>query len=280
MAILVDGDNLAREWLRTLKKRIALLTRVPRIGILSIQPSAVNTSFIERKLGTARELNVMITHQNVDHIPSLTKMEELLAIWNSDPTLTGYLIQLPLPEGFESLLLRIPPEKDIDLLNPESLGRFLLREYPLMPPVVRGIEYLAKAYHIDFASKRTLIVGAGRLVGKPTALWFLKQDIPFEVATERSTALTALTRQAQIIITGVGKVGLITDAMITEGVVLIDAGSVGVGDHKVTGDLDYESCKRKASLITPVPGGLGPLTVTALFENVIKLAERGGSLLS
>ena len=169
------------------------------------------------------------------------------------------------------ILNSVPPEKDVDVLSARPLGNFFVGKSIAIPPVVGAIQALLHEYEIDYQSKHVLIVGAGALVGKPVAVWLLNEKVAFSVIEEGAPGREVLMESADIIISGVGKPGLISGDMVKEGVIMIDAGTSEAGG-KLAGDAEFESVSAKASHITPVPGGVGPLTVVILFKNLLALA--------
>lgn len=185
---------------------------------------------------------------------------------------SGVVIQLPLPlkEKTQEILNLIPIEKDIDVLSENSLGRFHTGSIGVLPPVVGSINHIFKKYKISLKEKSVLLVGAGRLVGFPLAIWLLKNMATVSVVNKSTKDISSFTKKADIIISGAGKPGLIKGPMIKKGAVVIDAGS-GFMQGKIKGDVNFDSVAKKAGYLSPVPGGVGPLTVACLFENLIKL---------
>jgi methylenetetrahydrofolate dehydrogenase (NADP+)/methenyltetrahydrofolate cyclohydrolase len=203
-----------------------------------------------------------------------------------NPLNSGIIIQLPLPQKFlpEELLNLIPKEKDIDVLSEESLGKFYQGTLKILPPTVSGILYLLKNYRIELKGKDVVVIGAGRLVGFPLAVQLLKEKATLSVLNELTKDAPSFIRKANILISGVGKPNLIKSKMVKKGVVIIDAGTSikkgesrrdvsGILRDRLVGDVDFEEVSKKASYITPVPGGVGPLTVACLLENLVKLSK-------
>jgi len=190
------------------------------------------------------------------------------------PDISGVVIQLPLPESLQNndqeILNIVPQEKDIDILSEENLGKFYTGNLSVLPPVVGAISHLLNSYKISVKGKDILLVGAGRLVGFPLAIWLLKQKATVSVINEFTEDASFFLKKADIVISGVGKPNLIKGSMVKNGVVIIDAGT-SLRKGKLKGDVDFKSVSKKASHIAPVPGGVGPLTVAYLLENLVKL---------
>lgn len=192
----------------------------------------------------------------------------------ANPENSGVVIQLPLPShlrvGDQEILDIVPPEKDPDVLSENNLGRFYSGTLSVLPPVVGAIFHLFKNYKISPKGRNVLLVGTGRLVGFPLAVWLLKEEATVSAINKFTKNMSSFTKKADIIISGVGRPGLIKGAMIKKGAIIIDAGSSSENGRTI-GDVDLESAAKKAKYISPVPGGVGPLTVACLFENLVKL---------
>jgi len=173
----------------------------------------------------------------------------------------------------QDILNIIPSEKDVDVLSEQNMGKFYAGNSEILPPVVSAISALFKKYNIKVAGKSVLVVGAGRLVGKPLSVWLIQQSATVFVANSATKNLSYLSRNADIVISGVGKSNLITKNMIKKGAVVIDAGT-SVGSGKSRGDVDFKNVQKKADFITPVPGGVGPLTVAYLLKNLLILNQK------
>lgn len=188
---------------------------------------------------------------------------------------TGLWVQLPLPAEMNasSVLSALPVEKDIDCLNPLNLGRLLFAESTLMPATVRAVTEILRDSQIKLIGKRVVVVGASPWLGKPLSIVLSNLGATVTMVWETETKLSELTRQADVLISAVGRPKLITAEMLKEGAVVIDVGVSRVND-KVVGDVDFENVKNVAGIITPVPGGVGPLTVVSLLENCLDLMSR------
>ena len=177
---------------------------------------------------------------------------------------------LPKNINTQEILNLVPFKKDIDVLSENSLGKFSQGALPILPPTVSGISRLLKNYRIKIKGKNIVVVGAGRLVGYPLALWFLQKNATVSVLNKYTKDAVSFIKKADILVSGVGKSNLIRGNMVKRGVVVIDAGT-SVEEGKLIGDVNFGEVSKKASYITPVPGGVGPMTVACLLENLVKL---------
>ncbi len=232
--------------------------------------NSVSRVFIERKRETCERVGVGFKLYRLEKNISLQGLKNAVEKIAEEKDNSGVVVQLPLPEAFNSqeILNLIPPEKDIDCLSQRNLDNFYKGEPLILPPVVGAVSHLLKEYKILVKGKSIVIIGAGRLVGQPVSRWLSGKKARVSLVDKFTKNVSSLTRGADIIISGVGKPGLITGEMVKNGVVVIDAGTIVEG-NKLKGDIDFKSVAKKASYITPVPGGVGPLTITCLLENLI-----------
>jgi len=280
-AILIDGKKMAEEIIKDLKKQILLLANKPSLAIIVVGENKVTEKFIIQKQKIAKILDVSIKiYRYSENITNKKLLESLNKIINDAENdgnhlkNSGIIIQLPLPKHLDANLIlnSLPLETDIDLLSAKTIGNFIVNKNSIDPPIVGAIKIIFEKYKIDYKNKYIVLVGAGDLVGKPLAMWLLKEKVSFSILDKNTINLNSFLSKADIIISGVGKAKLITGDLIKTGAILIDAGTSEVG-QKITGDVDFNSCIQKASLITPTPGGVGPLTVAMLFKNLIDLIK-------
>jgi len=270
--IILNGKKLAGEILAKVKKGIK--SRRLRLGlaVILVGDNPISKIYIRQKEKACQKVRIIF---RLFKFPAKIKIEKLKRDIEEivrDPDNSGIIIQLPLPNNFntQEILNLIPPEKDIDVLSETSLGKFSQKTLPILPPVVSGIANLLKKHKIKIQGKNILIIGIGRLVGYPLAIWFLQENATVSVINKYSKDILSFTKKADILISGVGKPNLIEGNMVKKGVVVIDAGT-SVENGKLRGDIDFKSVSKKASYITPVPGGVGPMTVACLIENLLKL---------
>ncbi len=286
---ILDGRTLAQKILTDLKPEVG--KRKLSLAVIVVGGDAVIQKFIAQKKKTAEDLGVDFWVYEHDAAISTNELRKRLSIIVHDADPDGVIIQLPLPGHISAqyILNSVPPQKDVDVLSARAIGDFAVGKSKIEPPVVGAVKALFEEYNIDYRSKYHVIVGAGTLVGKPMAAWLLNEKISFSLLEERTADISEFTKKADILVSGVGKPGLITGGMVKDGVVVIDCGtSVShqppatsdqpeAGSQKLAaalaGDVDFYSVSKKALFITPVPGGIGPLTVAMIFKNLAALVK-------
>ncbi len=262
----VDGKKIAEDIKAEVRSAVTKLARMPRLLVISCAPNLETTTYLELKERIAKSLGV---HLEKKIFPETTCTEELLHYIETEAVhFTGILVQLPLPAQIDTdqVLQAVPKEKDVDAFL------YVHEDTPVLPPVVAAIAAIAAEYQIVWTGKRVVIFGAGRLVGAPARRYAESQGALVTVCDEYTTGVTELTKTADIIILGAGQAGLLTKDMVRDGVVVFDAGASEDGGVLV-GDADPDVAS-KAAIFTPVPGGIGPITVAVLFRNLLDLERR------
>lgn len=269
MARILSGERLSKRVLSRLRRK---RKKGLSLAIVQVGESAVSEKYIAEKKKAAAFLRVAFRLVRVSSLVSQRQLENKIEALGRDRKVSGIIVQLPLPARVDTqkALDRIPPEKDVDVLSSSSFSDFALGRLSVLPPTVKAISLLLKEAKQPLEGKKAVVVGAGRLVGLPVALWLVQQGTEISLVQKGTRGVPRIAGEADIIISGVGKPGLITGIMVKKGAVVIDAGtSVEGGSTK--GDVDFKSVAKKASFLTPVPGGVGPLTVACLFENLFLL---------
>ena len=274
MAKILDGRKLSEKILNNLKKEIGNRHLKFRLAVILVGENPISRIFIHQiekateKSGIGFKLFKFLAKIS----PQGLKKEIDKIVKN--PQNSGVVIQLPLPKKFspEEFFNLIPEEKDINVLSEKSLGKFYQGTLKILPPTVEGILELLKNYKIKISGKDVTILGTGRLVGLPLAIQLLKEKATVSALNKFTKDTSFFTKKADILISGVGKPNLIKGNMIKKGVVVIDAGTV-IKNGKMVGDVDFRMALRKASFLTPVPGGMGPMTVACLLKNLVKLSK-------
>ena len=284
----LQGEEIAKRILSDLKKQIA--GKRLKLAVIQVGENAISETYIRKKEEAAREIGIDFELYKFVQEISQTDLKSRIEAIGKDKTVSGMIVQLPLPKHLnqQEILDGIPPGKDVDVLSSASFGFFALGRLPILPPMVGAVSLLLQESHIDLQGKNVVIVGAGRLVGLPLAIWCVQEKATVAVANEYTRDLSSITKEADILISGVGKSKLIQGNMVKKGALVIDAGtSVESGPSippqqargrsgrqaLLAGDIDFESVVKKASFVTPVPGGVGPLTVACLFRNVVALKK-------
>jgi methylenetetrahydrofolate dehydrogenase (NADP+)/methenyltetrahydrofolate cyclohydrolase len=270
MAELIDGKKLADSILERLKAQISSERMRPELVILAIGENRQSEVFISSKTKATERIGISSRVVRLSEAARQAEVVETIRRLNLDKDITGIIVQLPIPAHLiqEEILNTVSPEKDIDCLNAGNMGRLMQANSLFMPCTPKGILRLLDAYKVEPKGKNVVIVNHSILVGKPLAMLLLRVGATVSVCHEFTNDLPAHTREADILITAVGKPHMITAEMVKQGAVVIDAG-ISAREGKIMGDVDFEAVKDKASLITPVPGGVGPMTVAMVMENLV-----------
>lgn len=273
--ILLDGKKLAQKILDEVKNNVTSLEEKLRLGIVVVCEDPAINKFIEQKKKAAQSVGIDVRIYPFDQAISTNELRKRLAEIVHEEKNTGVIVQLPLPPQINTqyILNSITPEKDVDVLSSRAIGNFATGRSKIMPPVAGAIKAFFEEYGIDYKNKYIVILGAGNLVGKPVALWLFNEKATFSVIRSSTDHPEEFLRQADIVISGIGRPKFIAGDMVKDGVVLIDAGT-SESAGKLVGDMDFESVAEKASYITPVPGGVGPVTVAVLFKNLVLMAPK------
>ena len=278
-AQLLDGKALAAKIYTEMTIEVATLTaqygRPPGLAVLMVGDNPASAAYVGNKEKACKRVGITSFGT---HFPAQATQDELLRTiqdLNQDDRVDGILVQLPLPDHLDSvaLLLAIDPRKDADGLHPENLGRLVRGDEGLRSCTPAGVMKLLEEYKIAIAGKHVVVIGRSILVGKPQALMLLEKDATVTIAHSKSENLTAIAREADILVAAVGRVNLVTSEMVKPGAVVIDVGMNRItlpdGKSRLVGDVDFEAVKAIASFITPVPGGVGQMTVAMLLCNTV-----------
>lgn len=278
MAIILDGKALSAEIIEDLKKRTekaeSSIGKVPGIAVILAGDDPASSVYVNSKEKKAREAGF---HSIVERISSDTDTEELLNLvekFNKDENIHGILVQLPLPEGADEkrILRAIKPEKDVDGFHPYNVGLLNIGEDCLMPCTPLGIIKMLERYDVDIAGKNAVVIGRSNIVGKPIAAMLMKKNATVTVCHSKTVNIASVCKSADILVAAIGKPKFVTEDFVKKGAVVIDVGINRV-DGKLCGDVDFDGVKDLCSHITPVPGGVGPMTIATLMENTFKSFE-------
>ena len=279
MATIIDGKELSKKLKEQMKDRVAQMRQqgiVPKLVVVLVGNNSASEVYVRNKHKACGEVGI---ESEVIKMPEETTQQELLDVvkgLNEDRTVDGILGQLPLPGQInEKVVLRsILPEKDVDGFHPVNVGLLSIGDDCYAPATPSGIIAMFKEYGIEITGKHCVIIGRSNIVGKPMAALLLRHNATVTVCHSKTQNLGELTRQADIVIVATGHRHTLTADMVKEGAVVIDVGMNRNELGKLCGDVDFEEVKEKASFITPVPGGVGPMTITELLENTILAAQR------
>ena len=279
MATIIDGKELSKKLKEQMKDRVAQMRQqgiVPKLVVVLVGNNSASEVYVRNKHKACGEVGI---ESEVIKMPEETTQQELLDVvkgLNEDRTVDGILVQLPLPGQInEKVVLRsILPEKDVDGFHPVNVGLLSIGDDCYAPATPSGIIAMFKEYGIEIAGKHCVIIGRSNIVGKPMAALLLRHNATVTVCHSKTQNLGELTRQADIVIVATGHRHTLAADMVKEGAVVIDVGMNRNELGKLCGDVDFDEVKEKASFITPVPGGVGPMTITELLENTILAAQR------
>lgn len=272
MAKVLDGKKLSEKILESLKRKIKNRHLKLTLAVILVGKNSVSQIFINQKKKACQKVGIDFKLFNFSEKIKIPKLKKEIQKIVENPLNSGVIIQLPLPRKFktEELLNLIPEEKDVDCLSKNALGKFFQGSSKILPPTVDGILRLLKNYKIKLKGKNVIILGAGRLVGLPLTVQLLKEKATVSVLNELTKNISFFTKKADILISGVGKPNLIKGKMIKRGAIVIDAGC-SLKEGKLVGDVDFQTVSKKAKYLTPVPGGVGPMTVACLIDNLVKI---------
>lgn len=272
--ILFDGVALAERIRTDLAEQIRALGSEPHLAAVCVGDDSGIRSFVKLKQKAAQAIGVQFSSYFFE-ADDEEGARTTLAYLATDDTVDGIFVELPLPESWDakSFLSLIPESKDVDVLSHSAEDSYRRGSSLVLPPAVGALQYVVRAGSVDVRSMRVAVVGQGSLVGAPVAQWLERQGALVDRIDIATKEPEAIARNADIVVAGVGVPGLINDAWIKEGALVIDFG-FGLKNGKHWGDVDSASIQNKAGILTPVPGGMGPLVITAVLENVLTLAMR------
>ena len=279
-ANILDGRLVSDFLLSTVSREVETLKAqgiTPKLVIILVGNNASSLSYIRQKENASKKIGLVYEQKNLPDTASTEEVISLIESLNADSSVHGILVQLPLPAHIEvPLVIRaIDPMKDVDGFQAYNLGKmFLAKEFEyLIPCTPRGIVKLLDYYELPIAGKEITIVGRSNTVGKPLAVMLINRDATVTVCHSKTPNLAEHTRRADILVVAVGRPQMVTADMVKKGAIVIDVGITKV-ENKLVGDVDFDAVKEKASWITPVPGGVGPMTVMCLMDNVLRAAKR------
>ena len=272
-AEIIDGNQIAKSIRSQIRRRVKKLDFTPGLAVVQVGDDEASTIYVANKEKDCGRVNF---HSEVYKMPTDTPQADIIdhvQFLNAREEVHGIIVQMPLPNGVDAqaVIDAISPEKDADGLTPINLGNLLINRERVTPCTPTGIIRLIEATGVEIEGKRAVCLGRSSLVGKPVGLMLLNRNATVTYCHTRTRNFTEEIRNAEILVVAAGKPGLVTASMVTEGAVVIDVGISRVDDRPV-GDVNYESVSEVAGYITPVPGGVGPMTRAMLLENTLKLA--------
>ena len=275
MAVKIDGKALAAQVKAQVAAEVEKLPRQPGLAVVLVGEDPASQVYVRGKEADCAQCGIRSFPYR---IPAETTLGDLLALiekLNGDPAVDGILVQLPLPEPLEAggVIAAIAPDKDVDCFHPYNVGRLNIGTPVFQPCTPAGVMEILRAYGISPAGKRCVVLGRSNIVGKPMAALLTQADGTVTLCHSRTPDLAAITRQADILVSAVGRVNCVTAGMVKDGAVVIDVAMNRNEAGKLCGDVDFAAVEPKASYITPVPGGVGPMTRAMLMKNILTAAQ-------
>ena len=277
-AQILDGKSLAALVRAGVKARVERLSQRgirPGLGVILAGDDPASRVYVRHKQRACEETGVRSKLFEFDASVSETQLLQRLEALNSDPAIHGILVQLPLPRHIDAarVLQAVSPAKDIDGFHAANLGALLAGAPRFVPCTPAGVMRLLEHAGVPIAGRRAVVIGRSNIVGKPLALLLLQKDATVTICHSKSVSLGSITREAEILVAAAGRAKLVTADMVKPGACVIDVGVNRGADGKLAGDVDFDAVKAVASWITPVPGGVGPMTIAMLLENCLHAAE-------
>ena len=278
MTTIIDGKTISAYVKDKIKAEVEELKNkgiTVGLAVIIVGDNPASKIYVANKKKACEQLGIISQEYA---LPAETTMEELLALintLNNEKSINGILCQLPLPEGLDenAVINAINPEKDVDAFHPQNVGRIMIGDFDFVPCTPAGIIEMLDYCKIDIKGKSCVVIGRSNIVGKPMAMLLLHRNGTVTVCHSRTQNLKDVTKTADILVSAVGKANFVTEDMVKDGAVVIDVGMNRL-DGKLCGDVDFENVSKKASAITPVPGGVGPMTIAMLMKNTLTAAKR------
>ena len=278
MAMIIDGKAIAASCRSDIRERVdALKQKGISVGlaVIIVGEDSASKVYVANKKKACADVGI----ESFEYaLPESTTQEELITLvkqLNNDNRVNGILVQLPLPKHIDetAVIHTIDPIKDVDAFHPANVGKIMIGDFDFLPCTPAGVMTLIDKSNIDIAGKHCVIIGRSNIVGKPQAMLMLHRNATVTICHSRTKDLASITKQADILVAAVGKAKFVTADMVKEGAVVIDVGINRDENGKLCGDVDFNVVEPLASYITPVPGGVGPMTITTLLENTLRAAQ-------
>ena len=279
MATIIDGKAVSAKIREEIKNESAAFEKEtgikPGLAVIIVGEDPASQIYVRNKGKACDEVGF---YSEIHRLPEETTKEQLLELvhsLNANEKIHGILVQSPLPKHLDESLIvnNIDYNKDVDAFHPVNVGKIMIGDYNFLPCTPAGVMELLKAYDIDVCGKEVAVVGRSNIVGKPQAMLMLHANATVTVCHSRTKNLSEVLRRADVVVMAIGKAKFLKADMIKEGAVVVDVGMDRDENGKLCGDVDFEECEKKASFITPVPGGVGPMTITMLMKNTLNAAK-------
>lgn len=273
---LLDGKRIAAEIRQELYGEVSKMKQKPSLAVILVGNNSASEVYVKGKIKACEEVGLHSYSYRLPENSTQKEVEKLVSSLVKKKEINGILVQLPLPKALDAdkILNLIPPEKDVDGFSPLNFGKVALGEKGVSACTPRGVIELLSRYNIGIAGKHAVIVGRSKIVGRPLAMLLLNQDATVTICHSKTQNLKEECFRADILIAAIGRERFITADMVKDGAIVVDVGINRAEDGKLYGDVDFENIKDKAAYITPVPGGVGPMTIAMLLKNTVEAARK------
>ncbi|WQW43015.1 bifunctional methylenetetrahydrofolate dehydrogenase/methenyltetrahydrofolate cyclohydrolase FolD [Helicobacter pylori] len=278
--VLLDGQALAYDIEKDLKNKIQIITaqthKRPKLAVILVGKDPASITYVNMKIKACQRVGMDFDLKTLQENITEAKLLSLIKDYNTDQNISGVLVQLPLPRHIDSkmVLEAIDPSKDVDGFHPLNIGKLCTQKESFLPATPMGVMRLLKHYHIEIKGKDVAIIGASNIIGKPLSMLMLNAGASVSVCHILTKDISFYTQNADIVCVGVGKPDLIKASMLKKGAVVVDIGINHLNDGRIVGDVDFNNAQKVAGFITPVPKGVGPMTIVSLLENTLIAFEK------
>ncbi|MBQ9729421.1 MAG: bifunctional methylenetetrahydrofolate dehydrogenase/methenyltetrahydrofolate cyclohydrolase FolD [Clostridia bacterium] len=273
---LIDGKACAASIRAQIKETVEKLEEKPALAVVLVGTDPASQIYVRNKIRACEETGIISYSYTLPETATQEQLEELLETLANDDKVTGVLLQLPLPKKFnaEAAMKKIPPQKDVDGFSAEHLGNLVLNKPGTVACTPLGVMKLLEREGVDLTGKNAVVLGRSDTVGKPMALLLLNANATVTVCHSKTVNLKEICRNADVLVVAIGRAKFVTADMVKDGAVVVDVGINRDENGKMCGDVDFDAVKDKVSLITPVPGGVGPMTIAMLMQNTLDAAKK------
>ncbi|WP_164868602.1 bifunctional methylenetetrahydrofolate dehydrogenase/methenyltetrahydrofolate cyclohydrolase FolD [Helicobacter pylori] len=278
--VLLDGQALAYDIEKDLKNKIQTITaqthKSPKLAVILVGKDPASITYVNMKIKACQRVGMDFDLKTLQENITEAKLLSLIKDYNTDQNISGVLVQLPLPRHIDTkmILEAIDPSKDVDGFHPLNIGKLCTQKESFLPATPMGVMRLLKHYHIEIKGKDVAIIGASNIIGKPLSMLMLNAGASVSVCHILTKDISFYTQNADIVCVGVGKPDLIKASMLKKGAVVVDIGINHLNDGRIVGDVDFTNAQKVAGFITPVPKGVGPMTIVSLLENTLIAFEK------
>ncbi|MCQ2706823.1 bifunctional methylenetetrahydrofolate dehydrogenase/methenyltetrahydrofolate cyclohydrolase FolD [Helicobacter pylori] len=278
--VLLDGQALAYDIEKDLKNKIQTITaqthKRPKLAVILVGKDPASITYVNMKIKACERVGMDFDLKTLQENITEAKLLSLIKDYNTDQNISGVLVQLPLPRHIDTkmILEAIDPNKDVDGFHPLNIGKLCTQKESFLPATPMGVMRLLKHYHIEIKGKDVAIIGASNIIGKPLSMLMLNAGASVSVCHILTKDISFYTQNADIVCVGVGKPDLIKASMLKKGAVVVDIGINHLNDGRIVGDVDFNNAQKVAGFITPVPKGVGPMTIVSLLENTLIAFEK------